>query len=106
MSTLDAQFQTLAALLQQLLALLEEVDENFWAPYLARGLQQVQQRHLAGATFVLGCYGGEDTFSDLVLCPQLAETDPLRFRNLNARLTQLRTDVFEAANAITARRAW
>ncbi|MGA0840969.1 MAG: hypothetical protein ACO3P1_13865, partial [Pseudomonadales bacterium] len=67
---------------------------------------QVRSKHLGGATFVLGCYGGEDSFSDFKLKPELAHADPLRYRNLNARLTELRTRVFLSANAITARRAW
>jgi hypothetical protein len=61
---------------------------------------------VSGATFILGCYGGAETFSDLVVGRQFATSDPIRFRNLNARLTELRTRVFECANAITARRAW
>ena len=54
----------------------------------------------------LGCYGGTDTFSDLVIGRHLETTDPLAFQNLNARLSHLRTRTFEAANAITSRRAW
>lgn len=106
MSALNEQFELLERALEELLALLEEADERFWVPYFRRGLGQVRERRLAGATFVLGCYGGVDTFSDAVIGAHWQTEDPLRFRNLNARLGELRTRVFETANAITARRAW
>jgi hypothetical protein len=106
MSLLETQFAILASDLRELIALLEEADERFWVPYLRRGLKQVVEHKLAGATFVLGCFGGEDTFSDLVIGRQWETTEPLRFHNLNARLDVLRTRVFDSANAITARRAW
>ncbi|MGA1372945.1 MAG: hypothetical protein ACO3Z6_15250 [Pseudomonadales bacterium] len=106
MSALEEQFSALARDLETLIALLHEADERFWIIWLKRGLSQVRCKHLGGATFVLGCYGGEDSFSDFKLKPELAHADPLRYRNLNARLTELRTRVFLSANAITARRAW
>jgi hypothetical protein len=106
MTTLQDQFDTLSDGLERLIGLLEEADERFWIPYLRRGQRQVDERKLGGATFVLGCYGGEDTFSDLVIGRHWETQDPLRFRNLNARLNVLRTEVFHAANAITSRRAW
>ncbi|MEZ5560960.1 MAG: hypothetical protein R3E86_20765 [Pseudomonadales bacterium] len=106
MSLLEQQFDDLDDSVSQLIALLEEADERFWVPYLRRGLTQVRQHRLSGATFILGCYGGEDTFSDVVIGRAIAGADPLRFRNLNARLDHLRTRTFESANAITSRRAW
>lgn len=107
MSTpLERDFETLAAHLRRLIALLEEDDEAFWTPFLRRGLAHVEACRLSGATFVLGCYGGADTFSDLVIGRQWQHEDPLRFRNLNARLVALRTETFEAANVITSRRHW
>jgi len=106
MSLLDEQFATLARDITELIGLLEEADERFWTPYLNRSLKMVQEHKLAGATFVLGCYGGEDTFSDLVVGQAWETTEPLRYRNINARLGALRTRVFESANAITSRSAW
>jgi len=106
MSLLDDQFATLARDVEELIGLLDEADERFWIPYLNRGLQMVKGNRLAGATFILGCFGGEETFSDLVIGRHLESTEPLRFRNLNLRLGTLRTRVFESANAITSRRAW
>lgn len=106
MATLHEQFDELARVLRALISLLEEADERFWIPYLRRGLRQVEERKLAGATFVLGCYGGAETFSDLVIGLAYKDTEPLRYRNLNARLASLRTDCFESANAIAARRSW
>ena len=106
MTELDAQFATLARDLEMLIALLDEADDRFWRPWFERGLTQVRAHRLGGATYIHGCYGGEDTFSDHALRADLATSDPLRHRNLNARLTLLRDRVFDAANAITARRAW
>jgi hypothetical protein len=106
MSALESQFAALADDIEQLAALLEEADERFWIPYLERALRQVREHKLAGATFVLGCYGGQDTLSDLVIARRWETAEPLRFRNLNARLTHLRNRVFDSANAITSRRAW
>ncbi|MFW6094080.1 MAG: hypothetical protein ACODAC_08920 [Pseudomonadota bacterium] len=106
MSTLKSQFDALEDDVTQLIALLEESEERFWVPYLRRGLAQIRQNRLSGATFVLGCYGGEATFSDLVIGRHLEHSDPLRFRNLNLRLSSLRTRTFDSANAITSRRAW
>lgn len=105
-SELDAQFATLARDIEELGGLLAEAGEPFWTHQLDRALPLVRERKLAGATFVLGCFGGADTLSDLVIGASWETADPLRFRNLNARLMRLRTRVFESANAITARRAW
>jgi len=103
---LQREFERLAHLLEQTLSLLEEGEHTFWRAYLRRGLNKVNKSELAGATFVLGCYNGADTFADLVIGEQWQETDPVRFRNLNARLQQLRTDVFESASLIASRRLW
>lgn len=106
MADLDSQFEDLADNVRQLIALLSESDDGFWIPYLKRGLVQVEAHRLAGATFILGCYGGTETFSDLVIGAGLATSDPLKFRNLNARLAHLRTRTFESANQITSRKSW
>ena len=106
MSSLERDFATLESDLQALLALLEEADETFWRNTLARGMRQVQEQKLAGATYILGCYGGVETFSDLVIGRSFETSEPLRFRNLNARLSHLRTRTFDSANAIAARRSW
>lgn len=105
-SELDRQFAELGDNVTRLIGLLEEADDPFWVPYLRRGLAQVQEHRLSGATFILGCFGGSETFSDLVIGRHLEQSDPLTFRNLNARLAHLRTATFESANAITSRRAW
>ena len=106
MSSLEKEFATLETDLQALLGLLEEAEETFWRNTLARGMRQVQEQKLAGATYVLGCYGGVETFSDLVIGQKFEASEPLRFRNLNARLSHLRTRTFDSANAIAARRSW
>ncbi len=106
MGNLEDEFATLALDVRELVGLLQEAEETFWSNTFSRGLRQVDARQLAGATYILGCYGGVDTFSDLVIGARWAKSDPLRFRNLNARLSQLRTRTFESANAIAARRSW
>jgi hypothetical protein len=105
-SELDRQFEQLGDSVSQIIALLHESGDGFWIPYLERGLAQVRQNRLSGATFILGCYGGEETFSDLVIGRRFEDKDPLVFRNLNSRLSELRSRAFEDANAITSRRAW
>ena len=42
MATLHEQFDDLARVLRTLIGLLEEADEQFWIPYLRRGLRQVE----------------------------------------------------------------
>lgn len=106
MSPLEHDFDDLAQHLRQLIALLEEGEDQFWRGHLQRSLLQVEAQRLSGATHVLGCYGGPDTFSDAVIGRRWQTNAPLRFRNLNARLVSLRTDTFEAANVIASRRHW
>jgi hypothetical protein len=105
-SDLELEFRTLERNVEELIALLQEEDERFWSGYLKRGLSQVVENRLSGATFILGCYGGHETFSDFRIGERWQESEPLRHQNLNARLNGLRTAVFESANAITARRSW
>jgi hypothetical protein len=104
--TLHEQFEHLAHQLRQTIALLEESQDRFWIAFLNRGLRQVDEHRLSGATFVLGCYGGEDTFSDVVIGKQWEQSNPLQFRNVNARLHTLRNAIFESASAIASRRYW
>ena len=66
----------------------------------------MDEHRLSGATFILGCYGGEDTFSDVVIGLQWETTEPLHYRNANARLSTLRDGIFAAADAIASRRHW
>ncbi len=104
--TLNKEFDNLAHALRQIISLLDEHGERFWRGYLERGLPQVERGHLSGATFVLGCFGGVDTFSDFELVDVDTADDALARRNANARLTHLRNAVFESASAIASRRHW
>ena len=61
---------------------------------LERALPKVNAHELAGATLILGCYGGMDTFSDLIIGKAYESGEPLKYQNLNARLTHLRTRTF------------
>ena len=72
----------------------------------SRSLEQIETNNLSGATSVLGCFGGEDTFSDLILAKHLEESEPLQFKNLNARLERLRNETFQAARKIASRTNW
>ena len=106
MSGLRTEFAELQISVERLLGLLEEAGESFWQNYLTRGQHQIVQHKLSGATYVLGCFGGANTLSDLVIGREWMESDPQRFANLNARLGELRTAVFTAANQITSRQSW
>ena len=105
-NALAKQFEELAHQLRQLIALLEESEDPFWISSLQRGLHQVDAHHLAGATFVLGCYGGENTFSDVTIGRQWQQSHPLKYQNANARLISLRNKIFTSADAIASRRHW
>jgi len=105
MSALHEEFDELDRQLTALIEFLESADERFWSMMLKRGLDKVRSRHLAGATYVLGCYGGMDTFSDFSL--DESELAPnADYSLLNRRLTELRTATFEAAQVIASRRSW
>jgi len=106
LQTLNQQFIDLGNTTRELISLLHEADEGFWVMCMRRALPKIEGHELAGATLVLGCYGGMDTFSDLDLAKGLAEQDPVRHRNLNGRLDHLRTKTFEAARCIAARQTW
>jgi hypothetical protein len=106
MTTLNQQFIDLSNTTRELIGLLVETDEKFWLMVLRRAVARVDAHELAGATLILGCYGGTDTFSDLIIGKSIETEDPLSFRNLNARLDHLRTQTFEAARCIAARQTW
>jgi len=104
--TLNQQFIDLGNATRELIGLLNEADERFWVMCMQRALPRIEGHELAGATLVLGCYGGMDTFSDLQLGKELIDSDPVRYRNLNGRLDHLRTTTFEADRLIAARQTW
>ncbi len=104
--TLETEFRQLSHLVEQLLSLLDEGGEQFWGVYLQRGLDKVKRRELGGATDILGCFGGADTLADLTIGQHLRETDPQRYHNLNARLGELRTQIFKSASTIASRQLW
>lgn len=92
----------LAERLAELIALLETADEHYWRRWMTRALARIDDHRLAGVSQVLAAYGGEDTFSDLELSPELAEQTPHRHQARNARLKELRTEIFDLANAVTS----
>lgn len=89
---IEARFAELEDALDELLTLLLRAEQRFWHRMLLRYVDDVHARRLTGVTGVLGCYGGADTFSDLALADELG----------TARLTRLRTQIFELANGIAA----
>ena len=95
--TLNQQFIDLGNATRELIGLLNEADERFWVMCMERALPKIEDHELAGATLVLGCYGGMDTFSDLIIGQRYENGEPLKYQNLNARLMHLRTRTFEAA---------
>lgn len=105
-NTLSEQFDELEKASRELIGLLDEADEKYWKFMLERALPKVNAHELAGATLILGCYGGMDTFSDLIIGKRFETEAPLRYQNLNARLMHLRTRTFEAARRIAARQTW
>ena len=103
---MNQQFIDLSNATRELIGLLEEADERFWCLALRRAVARVDAHELAGATNILGCFGGMDTLSDLMIGTAYEVSEPIRYRNLNNRLDHLRTRTFEAARAIAARQTW
>lgn len=91
----------LAERLAELIALLETSEEYYWRRWMTRALARIDDHQLAGVSGVLAAYGGQDTFSDLELSPELAQSAPHRHQARNARLTELRTEIYELANTVT-----
>ncbi len=89
---MEARFTELEVRLDEMVLLLDRAGERFWRHLLSRCLPDVRARKLTGVTGVLGCYGGEDTFSDLVIGHDLD----------SRRLAVLRTAIFDVANGIAA----
>ncbi len=104
--SLRDEFRNLERLTKDLISLLEEDQDSFWPLYLKRALPKLEQRQLAGATYLLGCFTGEGSMSDLVLASQYEQSDALRYRTANARLTRLRNDLFASAQKIASRQLW
>ena len=76
--TLNQQFIDLGNATRELIGLLSEADERFWVMCMQRALPKIEDHELAGATLVLGCFGGIDTFSDLQLRKELIDSDPVQ----------------------------
>ncbi len=104
--SLGQEFARLDSLLSQTISLLKESGDTFWIAFLERAVVQVQENKLSGATMVLGCFNGADSFSDLTIGEHLKESDELAYRNLNQRLHQLRNEVFDSASTIASRKLW
>ncbi|HCD28673.1 MAG TPA: hypothetical protein DER02_14205 [Gammaproteobacteria bacterium] len=103
---LNSQFIELGQRARELASLLAEAEEKYWVLCIDRALPRVDANELAGATLILGCFGGMDTLSDLTIGKGFEAQDPVRYRNLNARLNHVRTETFEAARRIAARQTW
>jgi hypothetical protein len=97
MTTIPSPMDDLEARLEELLDLLAEHREPYWHRRLSAALDGVRANRLGGVSQVLGVYGGEDTFSDLVLAP----ADPARATVANRELVRLRDRVFELADGIS-----
>ena len=107
MSDLQQEFEELERAVRETIGLLEEVDgQKYWLIMFRRALLSIEAKELAGATSVLSCFGGEDTFSDLRLEQSFKEDESLHTRNLNLRLDRLRGKMFESAKRIASRSLW
>ena len=107
MSDLQQEFDELERAVRETIGLLEEVDgQKYWLIMFRRALLSIEAKELAGATSVLSCFGGEDTFSDLILEQSFKEDESLHIRNLNLRLDRLRGKMFESAKRIASRTLW
>ena len=106
MDRLTQEFEQLGQHTEALIELLEEVGDPLWPRYFKRGLAMIRERRLAGATYILGCYGGHETFSDLTIGAEWLPDHPLKYEALNARLGRLRTAAFESASLIASRKLW
>ena len=107
MNNLEQEFNKLEKSVLQAIGLLEEVGgQKYWLIMFRRALKSIKEKELAGATSVLSCFGGEDTFSDLRLAQSVKEDESLRIRNLNLRLDRLRGEMFESAKRIASRTLW
>ena len=107
MNNLEQEFNKLEKSVLQAIGLLEEIGgQKYWLIMFRRALKSIKEKELAGATSVLSCFGGEDTFSDLRLAQSVKEDESLRIRNLNLRLDRLRGEMFESAKRIASRTLW
>ena len=107
MNNLEQEFNKLEKSVLQTIGLLEEIGgQRYWLIMFRRALKSIKEKELAGATSVLSCFGGEDTFSDLRLAQSVKEDESLRIRNLNLRLDRLRGEMFESAKRIASRTLW
>ena len=104
--SLSAEFAHLQRLLANTISLLQESGDTFWCQFLSRAMTQVEAHKLSGATMVLGCFNGADSFADLKIGLHLQESDELAYNNLNQRLTHLRNQIFESASTIASRKLW
>ena len=87
MNNLKQEFDELERAVRETIGLLEEIDgQKYWLIMFRRALLSIEARELSGATSVLSCFGGEDTFSDLTLEQTFKDNESLHLRNLNSRL--------------------
>ena len=107
MNNLKQEFDELERAVRETIGLLEEIDgQKYWLIMFRRALLSIKARELSGATSVLSCFGGEDTFSDLTLEQTFKDNESLHLRNLNSRLDRLRNKMFESAKRIASRQLW
>lgn len=92
----------LAERLGELIVLLETAGEPYWARWMRRALDRIDDNRLAGVSQVLAAYAGEASFSDLELAPDLAGMQPHRHRALNQRLVELRDEIHRLADTVAS----
>lgn len=92
----------LAARVEELIILLDRAGEPYWVRWMQRALDRIDDNKLAGVSQVLAAYGGQDSFSDLEVTPELAVSAPHRHRALNERLVELRSEIHDLANTVAS----
>jgi hypothetical protein len=89
----DRQLQTLLALLDEAVALLDHNGIDQWATWMRRGADGLRASDRAAFEYILGAYGGMGSFTDF----QVGGPDGLR-------IDELRAAIYDAARALRARR--
>jgi hypothetical protein len=98
------QTQKLIMVLDELAALLESDDENWWRQRMIEAKRRLEASDYSGIEHLLASYGGMGSFNDLVICQEQRDGSfswKDGYREKNERLTQLRSSAWELATWIS-----
>ena len=71
----------LTSLLEELAAVLRELDHDHWADWMSDGAEELRAGRFKGITHVLGAYGGMGSFTDLIFEENAAGRKAERLRS-------------------------